>query len=327
MVISAAAAIEIQKNHINELNVFPVPDGDTGTNMSMTLNNAVADLKQAEDPSLTRAADITASALLRGARGNSGVILSLLFRGISKELKGVEEATGARFAAALQCGVENAYKAVMKPAEGTILTVARLAAAGAQEAVKENDYVEFALQSAIGAGKIALENTMSQNPVLKKAGVVDAGGVGWISILEAMLSSLRGEDVIAPQGGQETAAREEANFSDFSTGDITFGYCTEFIVSRDNDGDPEALRSWLDSMGDSLVLVEDDEIIKVHVHTNHPGEVIEKALSYGGLVTVKIENMRLQHTEKLLSEAERNNQASEKQLDRVARTRLPFLVD
>ena len=310
MVISAAAAIEIQKNHINELNVFPVPDGDTGTNMSMTLNNAVADLKQAEDPSLTRAADITASALLRGARGNSGVILSLLFRGIAKELKGVEEATGARFAAALQCGVENAYKAVMKPAEGTILTVARLAAAGAQEAVKENDYVEFALQSAIGAGKIALENTMSQNPVLKKAGVVDAGGVGWISILEAMLSSLRGEDVIAPQGGQETAAREEANFSDFSTGDITFGYCTEFIVSRDNDGDPEALRSWLDSMGDSLVLVEDDEIIKVHVHTNHPGEVIEKALSYGGLVTVKIENMRLQHTEKLLSEAERNNQVA-----------------
>ena len=310
MVISAAAAIEIQKNHINELNVFPVPDGDTGTNMSMTLNNAVADLKQAEDPSLTRAADITASALLRGARGNSGVILSLLFRGIAKELKGVEEATGARFAAALQCGVENAYKAVMKPAEGTILTVARLAAAGAQEAVKENDYVEFALQSAIGAGKIALENTMSQNPVLKKAGVVDAGGVGWISILEAMLSSLRGEDVIAPQGGQETAAREEANFSDFSTGDITFGYCTEFIVSRDNDGDPESLRSWLDSMGDSLVLVEDDEIIKVHVHTNHPGEVIEKALSYGGLVTVKIENMRLQHTEKLLSEAERNNQVA-----------------
>ncbi|MBQ1372314.1 MAG: DAK2 domain-containing protein, partial [Oscillospiraceae bacterium] len=162
MVISAAAAIEIQKNHINELNVFPVPDGDTGTNMSMTLNNAVADLKRAEDPSLTQAADITASALLRGARGNSGVILSLLFRGIAKELKGAEEATGARFAAAMQSGVDSAYKAVMKPAEGTILTVARLAAAGAQEAVKEHDYVEFALQSAIDAGKIALENTMNQ---------------------------------------------------------------------------------------------------------------------------------------------------------------------
>ena len=320
MIISAAAAIEINKQHINELNVFPVPDGDTGTNMSMTLNNAVADLKQAEDPSLTRAADITASALLRGARGNSGVILSLLFRGIAKSLKGAEEATGVRFAEAMQIGVESAYKAVMKPAEGTILTVARLAAAGAQEAVRENDYVELALQSAIDAGKIALEDTVNQNPVLKKAGVVDAGGVGWITILNAMLSSLRGEDVIAPESGTETPVKDQANFSDFETGDITFGYCTEFIVSRDNQGDPEALREWLNTMGDSLVLVDDDEIIKVHVHTNHPGEVIEKALTYGGLVTVKIENMRLQHTEKVLSEAERNNQVAkpEKQYGMVA---------
>ena len=308
MVISAAAAIEINKQHINELNVFPVPDGDTGTNMSMTLNNAVADLKRAEDPSLTKAADITASALLRGARGNSGVILSLLFRGIAKALKGADEATGVLFASAMQVGVESAYKAVMKPAEGTILTVARLAAVGAQEAVKENDYVEFAIEGALERGKIALEDTVNQNPVLKKAGVVDAGGVGWITILNAMLSSLRGEDVIAPEAGQETAVKDEASFSDFDTEDITFGYCTEFIVSRDNEGDPEALRAWLDTMGDSLVLVDDDEIIKVHVHTNHPGEVIEKALTYGALVTVKIENMRLQHTEKVLSEAEKNNQ-------------------
>ncbi len=320
MVISAAAAIEINKQHINELNVFPVPDGDTGTNMSMTLNNAVSDLKRAEDPTLTKAADITASALLRGARGNSGVILSLLFRGIAKALKGAEEATGVLFAAAMQVGVESAYKAVMKPAEGTILTVARLAAAGAQEAVKENDYVEFAIEGAIERGKIALEDTVNQNPVLKKAGVVDAGGVGWITILNAMLSSLRGEDIIAPEAGQETAVKEEANFSDFDTEDITFSYCTEFIVSRDNGGDPEELRAWLDSMGDSLVLVDDDEIIKVHVHTNHPGEVIEKALTYGGLITVKIENMRLQHTEKVLSEAEKNNQVAkpEKQYGMVA---------
>ena len=310
MVISAAAAIEINKQHINELNVFPVPDGDTGTNMSMTLNNAVADLKRAEDPSLTQAADITASALLRGARGNSGVILSLLFRGIAKSLKGAEEATGVRFAEAMQIGVESAYKAVMKPAEGTILTVARLAAAGAQEAVKEHDYVEFAVEAAIERGKIALEDTVNQNPVLKKAGVVDAGGVGWITILNAMLSSLRGEDVIAPEAGQESAVKEQAKFSDFETEDINFAYCTEFIVSRDNDGDPEELRAWLDTMGDSLVLVDDDEIIKVHVHTNHPGEVIEKALTYGGLITVKVENMRLQHTEKVLSEAEKNNQVA-----------------
>ena len=190
MVISAAAAIEINKQHINELNVFPVPDGDTGTNMSMTLNNAVADLKRVEDPSLTKAADITASALLRGARGNSGVILSLLFRGIAKSLKGAEEATGVLFAAAMQSGVESAYKAVMKPAEGTILTVARLAAAGAQEAVKEHDYVEYAIEGAISRGKIALEDTVNQNPVLRKAGVVDAviaalkrRGCDWIGLI------------------------------------------------------------------------------------------------------------------------------------------------
>lgn len=310
MIISAAAAIEINKQKINELNVFPVPDGDTGTNMSMTINNAVADLKRADSPTLTKAADITASALLRGARGNSGVILSLLFRGISKSLKGVEETTGVGFAEALQVGVDSAYKAVMKPAEGTILTVARLAAAAAEEAAKEQDYVEYVLDRAIVRGKVALEDTVNQNPVLKKAGVVDAGGVGWITVLSAMLSALRGEDVIAPETGSETAPKEQASFSDFETEDITFAYCTEFIVSRDNELDPEALREYLNGMGDSLVLVDDDEIIKVHVHTNHPGEVIEKALTYGGLITVKIENMRLQHTEKVLSEAEKNNQVA-----------------
>ena len=310
MIISAAAAIEINKQRINELNVFPVPDGDTGTNMSMTLNNAVADLKRAEDPTLTKAADITASALLRGARGNSGVILSLLFRGMAKGLKGCETCTGVKLAEAMQEGVSSAYKAVMKPAEGTILTVARVAAAGAAEAVAENDFVELAIEAAIEKGKVALEQTMDMNPVLKKAGVVDAGGVGWIAILSAMLSSLRGEDVIAPEAGQEPGPKEQASFSDFETEDITFTYCTEFIVSRDNGEDPEALRAWLDGMGDSLVLVEDEEIIKVHVHTNHPGEVIEKALTYGGLITVKIENMRLQHTEKVLSESEKNNQVA-----------------
>ena len=310
MIISAAAAIEINKQKIKELNVFPVPDGDTGTNMSMTINNAVADLKRADSPTLTKAADITASALLRGARGNSGVILSLLFRGISKSLKGVEETTGVGFAEALQVGVDSAYKAVMKPAEGTILTVARLAAAAAEEAAKEQDYVEYVLDRAIVRGKVALEDTVNQNPVLKKAGVVDAGGVGWITVLSAMLSALRGEDVIAPEAGSETAPKEQASFSDFETEDITFAYCTEFIVSRDNELDPEALREYLNGMGDSLVLVDDDEIIKVHVHTNHPGEVIEKALTYGGLITVKIENMRLQHTEKVLSEAEKNNQVA-----------------
>lgn len=308
MVINAAAAVEINKQKINELNVFPVPDGDTGTNMSMTLNNAVADLKRAEDPTLTKAADLTASALLRGARGNSGVILSLLFRGIAKSLKGKDEATGAAFAEAMQVGVDNAYKAVMKPAEGTILTVSRLAAAAAVEAAEVQDDVELVLEQAIKRGKVALDDTVNQNPVLMKAGVVDAGGVGWITVLSAMLSALRGEDILAPEPGEETATKEQANFSDFETKDIKFAYCTEFIVSRDNELDPDDLRSYLNGMGDSLVLVDDDEIIKVHVHTNHPGEVIEKALTYGGLITVKIENMRLQHTEKVLTETERMNQ-------------------
>ena len=308
MVINAAAAVEINKQKINELNVFPVPDGDTGTNMSMTLNNAVADLKRAEDPTLTKAADLTASALLRGARGNSGVILSLLFRGIAKSLKGKDEATGAAFAEAMQVGVDNAYKAVMKPAEGTILTVSRLAAAAAVEAAEVQDDVELVLEQAIKRGKVALDDTVNQNPVLMKAGVVDAGGVGWITVLSAMLSALRGEDILAPEPGEETATKEQANFSDFETEDIKFAYCTEFIVSRDNELDPDDLRSYLNGMGDSLVLVDDDEIIKVHVHTNHPGEVIEKALTYGGLITVKIENMRLQHTEKVLTETERMNQ-------------------
>ena len=306
MVISAAAAIEINKQRINELNVFPVPDGDTGTNMSMTLGNAVADLKRAEDPTLSQAADITASALLRGARGNSGVILSLLFRGMAKKLRGEEEIGGTRLSKAMLAGVDAAYKAVMKPAEGTILTVSRLAATGAEKAAKENNAAEFVLESAIKSAQIALEDTVNQNPVLKKAGVVDAGGVGWVTILTAMLSSLRGEDVLMPEAGQ-AEVREKAEFSDFATEDIAFSYCTEFIVSRDNDKDPEELRAFLDGMGDSLVLVDDDEIIKVHVHTNNPGVVIEKALTYGGLVTVKIENMRLQHTEKVLSEAEKNN--------------------
>ena len=304
MILSAAAAIEINKQKINELNVFPVPDGDTGTNMSMTLNNAAADLRKTDDPTLTKAADIAASAMLRGARGNSGVILSLLFRGIAKNLKGLEECGGTRFAEAMQDGVQAAYKAVMKPAEGTILTVSRVASDSAAQAARDSDYVEYVLEQCILSANVALEETVNQNPVLKKAGVVDAGGVGWVTILDAMLSSLRGEDVIIPERADE-APREKADFSEFETEDITFAYCTEFIVSRDNDKDPEELRSFLSGLGDSLVLVDDDEIIKVHVHTNNPGVALEQALTFGGLITVKVENMRLQHTEKVLKESDK----------------------
>ncbi len=305
MLISAAASIEIHKQNLNELNVFPVPDGDTGTNMSMTINAAAADLRKLEDPSLDKAASAAASAMLRGARGNSGVILSLLMRGISKKLKGAEVSDGVLWAAALQEGVDAAYKAVMKPAEGTILTVARLAAAKAKQAAEENNYIEYVHQAALEEARIALAGTTDMNPVLKKAGVVDAGGKGWVYALEAMLSSLQGEDVVAPEAGTAAEGRAAADFSDFNTEDITFTYCTEFIIDRENDKDPELLRAFLDSLGDSLVLVDDEEIIKVHVHTNDPGKALHEAIEYGSFVTVKIENMRLQHTEKVMTEAEK----------------------
>ena len=305
MIISAAASIEIHKQKLNELNVFPVPDGDTGTNMSMTIHAASVDLRKVEDPDLYKAAKTAASAMLRGARGNSGVILSLLFRGLSRHLKGFTECDGVLWAEALQEGVDAAYKAVMKPAEGTILTVARLAAAKATEAARENNHIEFVHEAALEAAKVALAGTTDMNPVLKKAGVVDAGGKGWVYALEAMMSSLQGNDVIVPEGMADGEAKEAADFADFDTDDITFAYCTEFIIQRENNLDPEKLRDFLSSLGDSLVLVDDDEIIKVHVHTNDPGKALHEAMDYGSFVTVKIENMRLQHTEKVMSESEK----------------------
>jgi DAK2 domain fusion protein YloV len=290
--------------------VFPVPDGDTGTNMSMTINAAAGDLRKLEDPSLEQAGKAAASAMLRGARGNSGVILSLLMRGISRKLKDTDVCDGVLWAAALQEGVDAAYKAVMKPAEGTILTVARLAAAKAAQAAQENNYFEYVHEAAIAEAKIALAGTTDMNPVLKKAGVVDAGGKGWLVALESMLLALRGEDLVAPEGGSADV-KESANFDDFDTEDITFTYCTEFIISRENDLDPEKLRDFLSSLGDSLVLVDDDEIIKVHVHTNDPGKALHEAMDYGSFVTVKIENMRLQHTEKVMTEAEKSPKIAE----------------
>ena len=302
MVVHAAASINAQKQSINELNVFPVPDGDTGTNMSLTIGTAAAEAKKKPATTVAQAAATNASALLRGARGNSGVILSLLFRGVSKALKDHDTADGVALATALHEGVSAAYKAVMKPAEGTILTVSRLAAKAAAEAAREQNSAEHVLEAAIAHGQEALAETINQNPVLKKAGVVDAGGKGFLIILQGMLDEMRG--IPAPQGGEDDApkAKDKADFATFETGDITFGYCTEFICSRDNTKDPQLLRSFLNGMGDSLVLVDDDEIIKVHVHTNHPGRVLEEALTYGALLTVKIENMREQHTE-ILEEA------------------------
>ena len=307
--INAAAAIEINKQALNDLNVFPVPDGDTGTNMSMTINAAASDLRKLEEPALDKVAATAASATLRGARGNSGVILSLLFKGFSRKFKGQSVCDGALWANALQEGVDSAYKAVMKPAEGTILTVARLAAKKARKAAAENNDIEFVHTAALEEAKIALGNTINQNPVLKKAGVVDAGGRGWVVALEAMLHALQGEDLTVPEGMAE--AQESASFSDFDTEDITFTYCTEFIISRENKLDPAKLREFLSSLGDSLVLVDDEEIIKVHVHTNDPGKALHEAMDYGSFVTVKIENMRLQHTEKVMNETEQPPQIAE----------------
>ena len=310
MVISAAASVEIHKQKLNDLNVFPVPDGDTGTNMSMTINAAANDLKRsAQEATIEGVSAMAASAMLRGARGNSGVILSLLFRGISRRLKGVEECDGKTWAEALQAGVDAAYKAVMKPAEGTILTVSRLAAAAAVAAAEQENDVQSVQEVAIEAAKEALANTVNQNPVLKKAGVVDAGGKGWVYVMEAMLSALRGEDIEVPEGMEEV--REQAVFGDISDEEITVTYCTECIISREKDKDPTALRDFLDGIGDSLVLVDDEEIIKVHVHTNDPGKALHEAIDYGSFVTVKIENMRLQHTEKVLDEADKKPQIAE----------------
>ena len=278
MILSAAAAIELNKQQINDLNVFPVPDGDTGTNMSMTLNTAAAEMRKAGDLTLTKAADVVASALLRGARGNSGVILSLLFRGFSKSLKGKEEADGNDFAAALNAGVDAAYKAVMKPAEGTILTVSRLAGAAAAKAAQEEPCLESTLEQTIEAAKTALDNTINQNPVLKKAGVVDAGGMGFVTILEGMLASVQGKDIEAPE---TTDAKESADFAALTDEDITFTFDTVFIVRKTPGKSIEPFRTYLNSIGDSLVIGEDDDAFKVHVHTDIPGSALNEAQKYG----------------------------------------------
>ena len=290
MLLFGTVSIAQAQQAINDLNVFPVPDGDTGTNMSLTIQTAAQELKKIEPATVDQAASVTASALLRGARGNSGVILSLLFRGISKELKGCKEADGAAFAAAMQEGVAAAYNAVMKPAEGTILTVSRLAAERAASAAEEQNSVEYVLEQAIAQGEITLAQTTDMNPVLKKAGVVDAGGKGFLLILSGMLSALRGEE--RPELTAEDT-QEKADFATLSEEDITFTFDTVFIV-RKSGRSIEPFRRFLDGIGDSLVIGEDDEAFKVHVHTDIPGEALSEAQKYGTLELAKIENMRTQ---------------------------------
>ena len=294
MILHGAAVITAQKQAINDLNVFPVPDGDTGTNMSMTIAAAVTELKKAEPATVDKAASVTASALLRGARGNSGVILSLLFRGVSKSLKGAETADAAAFAAALQEGVGAAYKAVMKPAEGTVLTVSRLAAKRAVEVAAAESDIEVVLAETLKAGYEALAQTTDMNPVLKKAGVVDAGGKGYLLILEGMLAALRGEPM--PEAEEEDEKNDKADFAALSDEEITFTFDTVFIVRKANPNvDLQPLRDYLNSIGDSLVIGEDDEAFKVHVHTDIPGNALNEGQKYGILELAKIENMRTQY--------------------------------
>ena len=297
-VISGAHNISNNRRLVDELNVFPVPDGDTGTNMSMSIGNAARELERLQNQTVEVVSDTVASALLRGARGNSGVILSLLFRGFAKGFKGCAEANGADIAAALELGVDAAYKAVMKPTEGTILTVARVAAEKAREKLGETtDDVEI-FECIVQAAAEALETTPDLLPVLKKAGVVDAGGKGLLVIFEGMLSVIRDGVIIgaAETEEQPSPVAVSTNFAADSDEEINFTYCTEFIVTRNEKAsNPLTLRAYLETIGDCVVVVDDEQIIKVHVHTDNPGNAMQKGLEFGALINIKVENMREQH--------------------------------
>ncbi len=298
---SGAACICNAKQECNELNVFPVPDGDTGTNMSMTMDAGVKELRP-EMTHVGQAVGVVAQGLLRGARGNSGVILSLLFRGFAKSVKELETVDGLAFAMAMSEGVDTAYRAVMKPAEGTVLTVSRVSARHAVEYAATDSDLERVIIAMLAKAEEALTETVHQNPVLEKAGVVDAGGYGFCLILRGMLLALQGNPV-KREDDTGTHVNVAANFADFSGEDILFGYCTEFIIKRvNNKKDSARLQAFLETCGDSLVFVEDETIIKVHVHTDNPGRVLAQAISYGELTAIKVENMREQHTEQIIKQ-------------------------
>ncbi len=319
-VISAANNIANNRKQVDDLNVFPVPDGDTGTNMSLSIANAARELERINNEPAGKVAQVTASALLRGARGNSGVITSLLFRGIANGLKGADEVTAENLKDAFKLGVEAAYKAVMKPTEGTILTVARVAAEYAEKAFNDGKDALGVFEAAMEGANIALAQTPELLPVLKKAGVVDAGGRGFVVILEGMYSVFK-NGIIIPSSAvtteepQEDEGRNAAG--EFET-EITFTYCTEFIVNRAEDcqREPSELRAFLETIGDCVVVVDDEEIIKVHVHTDHPGKALEEGITFGQLVKLKIENMRDQH-EGQKHDAKERSKKSSKSLDRT----------
>lgn len=333
--LAGAKGLEAKKDWINELNVFPVPDGDTGTNMTLTIMAAAKEVAELENPTMDQLAKAISSGSLRGARGNSGVILSQLLRGFTKEIKAVEEIDTTILANAMVRGTETAYKAVMKPKEGTILTVAKAMADKGLEMASQTDDIEEFVKQVIEYGDYVLSQTPEMLPVLKQAGVVDSGGQGLMQVVKGAVDGLLGRTVdfsldTVPDSGNRPAAGEKAARgaarTDIDTADIKFGYCTEFIINLEKvytDKDETELKSYLESIGDSLVVVSDDEIVKVHVHTNHPGLAFEKALAYGSLSRMKIDNMREEHQERVIQDSERlaREQAAREQEDKDKATR------
>ena len=323
MFIGGAKRLEAHKEHINELNVFPVPDGDTGTNMTMTIMSAAKEVGAIEDPTIEELAKAISGGSLRGARGNSGVILSQLFRGFTKQIKYLDRLTTRDVAAGFKKAVDTAYKAVMKPKEGTILTVAKAAADSAlRSAKKTDDFEEFA-QNVMQEANTALQMTPEMLPVLKEAGVVDSGGQGLLEVLQGAYDVLLGKEVDLKVEPVSRPVQKPMGAASGETADITFGYCTEFIVMLDREfgsAQEQEFKDYLTGMGDSIVVVADEDIVKVHVHTNHPGKAIEKGLSYGALTSMKIDNMREEHEERLnLSrQAEEKKPAPRKDMGFVA---------
>ena len=307
--LAGAKGLEAKKEWINELNVFPVPDGDTGTNMTMTIMAAAKEVASMEEPTIDGLAKAISSGSLRGARGNSGVILSQLFRGFAKEIKGHETIDVDVLAASFNRAAETAYKAVMKPKEGTILTVARGMADKALEVAEQTEDILVFAEKVIEHGDYVLSQTPEMLPVLKQAGVVDSGGQGLMQVLKGVLDGLKGKevDMTVPGAGAAASSGAAAGASEIDTADIKFGYCTEFIINVEknyDEAEEQHLKAYLESIGDSIVVVSDDDVVKVHVHTNDPGLAIQKALTYGSLSRMKIDNMREEHQERLIKNAE-----------------------
>ena len=313
MFLTGAKNLELKKDYINELNVFPVPDGDTGTNMTLTIMSAADAVSKLADGSMDAIAKAISSGSLRGARGNSGVILSQLFRGFTKQIRDCEKLDAKTIAAASQRAVETAYKAVMKPKEGTILTVAKGMATEAKLACEETENLKEFFDRVVKAGETSLANTPELLPVLKEAGVVDSGGSGLMAVVEGAVDAFNGKELDLSFETKSAEKPAESGHKEISTDTIKYGYCTEFIINLEKPftkDDEKKMKDFLTSIGDSLVLVADDQMVKVHVHTNHPGLAFEKALEYGNLDRMKIDNMRIEHQEKLFKESEKNAAAA-----------------